>query len=158
MISAELNAKINECLCREFQSLWLIDAKDYTMSVYASNEDASIPGAIGIVEEMNSYPIAKDWYIDNCIMEKDRERVRKMTQIEYLLPRISKDKSFFIEYSRASEGNINYNQLCFSNLSFGNASSISSAFIKKICLVYNPVKSSISERFLISISRNPSII
>lgn len=120
MISAELNAKINECLCREFQSVWLIDSKDYTMSVYASNEDASIPGAIGIVEEMNSYPIAKDWYIDNCIMEKDRERVRKMTQIEYLLPRISKDKSFFIEYSRIGGGNINYNQLCFSKIESEN--------------------------------------
>lgn len=111
-----LNEKIIACLGSEFQSLWLINVKDNTMSTYMVNEQETIPGSVEAVGKLSTYEQARVWYINNCVVDQDKQRMFEHTDMKYICPRITGGKSFFVEYSRINSGNVNYNQLVYSGI------------------------------------------
>lgn len=111
-----LNEKIVDCFCKEFQSVWIIDANDLSMCIFKADENASIPDSIETVINFNSYAKARLWYIDNCIVESDRKRLTEQTALENICANIMFGEPYYIEYSRISGNTINYNQLFYAML------------------------------------------
>lgn len=101
---------------KEYQSVWIINVKDLTMEIFAANEDISIPGAVSVVADINSYDIARKWYVEHAVASNYRDRMLKSTDIATILEKVKGDKQYFVEYERISEGEINYNQLCYDKI------------------------------------------
>lgn len=108
--------EIANCLSEEYQSLWIIDSKDLAMRLFWSNEDDSIPGSLEIVSAFNNYATARQWYVDNCVVEQDKARLFEMSSVDNINAKLSEGKPYYIEYNRISAGTINYNQLYFSGI------------------------------------------
>jgi len=116
MTKEELINKITDCLCSEYQSVWLINTEDMTMRIFEADYETSVPDAITTVDAMNSYPKARDWYVENVVVERDREKVYALSDINTILKNLSENKAYFVEYNRNCAGSMNYNQLCYYKL------------------------------------------
>lgn len=108
--------KLIGVLCREYQSVWLIDVNDLSMEIFAADESKSINQSIAIASVMNSYEKARHWYIENNVMEHNRDRLKQQTSVEYILEMTSKGDPYYVEYSRVKDGEVNYNQLCYDRI------------------------------------------
>lgn len=111
-----LNISIMKCLCSEYHSVWLIDAKDLNVHVYVADTDNNASGRGETVCRLCSYPQAMEWYIENCIAEQDRQRIRKETAFENICEKISSGESYYIEFNRLCGESTNYYQMHFSRI------------------------------------------
>lgn len=116
MTKEQLVEKLFLCLGKEYQSVWLIDAKTGGMEVHIANESQRLPGSIEAVVEMNNYMKAAPWYIDHYVVEQHRNRLRSETRLEVVLDRTAGGESYRVEYGRIGEGKVNYNQLCYDRI------------------------------------------
>lgn len=112
----ELNEKIVDCLCEEFQSVWLIDVNDKIMIPFKFDEEDSVSEAQDKVDELKLYDKACKWYAESVVLESDRNRFIEHTQLDYVIEKLSEDNRYSVEYSRLNEGVINYNQVLFSKI------------------------------------------
>ena len=108
----QINTAIIECLCREYQSVWLIDTSDLSMRAFKTNEKTAVPGSVETVSSMN-YEDARRWYIDNCVIEEDRERLLEDTAPDNIYEKLKNNTTYTIDYKRVNGENINYNQLYY---------------------------------------------
>lgn len=106
------NKAIIEQLTVEYQSLWLVDARDLSMVVYKQNTQTAIPGSIETAKEMD-YDTARKWYIDHYVTEADRERVLERTSVGYICERLCNNIPLVVDYQRVNCEWVNYNQLYF---------------------------------------------
>lgn len=116
MTNAKINEAILQSMCAEFQSIWVINPINQNMFVHYSNDADSIPFSIEKVQSFNHYETAQLWYLDNCVVETDRERMRWQTTLDNILKETETGKPYYIEYNRISNGRINYNQLCYTRM------------------------------------------
>ena len=112
--------KINGRMCSEFQSIWLVDAKDLSMSLFYENEEDSFPGSVANVLSQNSYIEARDWYVNTCVVESDKKRVLESSSVEKVLDNTVDGNVYFIEYNRICRDIINYNQICYARIENDN--------------------------------------
>jgi len=111
-----IKEQIIDILSKEFQTLWLIKIEDLSMEVFITDSQKSIPNSVDTAMELNSYEAARRWYIENCVAESSKDKVQKESAIENVLDKISNGQSFYVEYSRFNDGNINFNQLCYDKI------------------------------------------
>lgn len=120
MTLEKLNEKIVKCFCDEFQTIWLVDMKDLSMHTVYANNEISIPKSVDVATTMNSYELSRVWYIESYVVEQDRSRVMKQTLMDEVLAHTAGGKTYYVEYTRVFEGNVNYNQLCFNRVEAEN--------------------------------------
>lgn len=107
----QLNRAIVECLCTEYQTVWLVDARTFKLTPYISN-NTKIPGTAEKAVNM-LYDDARKWYIANYVAEEDRERLLKETDIDNVFAEIISNGIFTLDYKRVNGDVINYNQLFY---------------------------------------------
>lgn len=111
-----LNKKMLDSFCKEYQSVWLINLHDLTQQLFFSNMVKSIPNSIDTAMDMKSYELTRRWYVDNYVVECQKERVFQQTDINNILERTQNGEPFFVEYAREFGEQINYNQLCYDRI------------------------------------------
>lgn len=107
--------RVNGCLCKEFQSIWIVDAETETMIAFSEDYEMSVPGAIDVGKSM-AFSLATDWYVNNCVIEADRKRIREGSTLRRICEKLTATQSFNMEYTRINNGKLNYNQLVFARL------------------------------------------
>jgi len=113
MTSEQLNFKLMESLCKEFQSVWALDLSDLSMKLHSSNESIDLPEYLEDVPEKLDYNTARVWYAENIILAQHRERIISLSSIENVIKMTEGGKPYYLGYARTRQGKINYNQLCF---------------------------------------------
>lgn len=103
-----------ECLCREYQSVWIVDLDTNQMCIYKANEELAIPESIKKAVEIGCYSDARNWYIDNYVVEEHKERLRTETDFENVMNMLSKAEMYYVDYRRINDETVNYNQLVYS--------------------------------------------
>lgn len=116
MNKEQLNEKLINALCKEFQSVWLINLSDLSLKMFASESDAHILEGIRLVSAMKNYDEARNYYIDNFVVEHSRPRMVEETKIDNVLKKTAGGDSFFVEYGRVVGDLTNYNQLRFDRI------------------------------------------
>ncbi len=116
MNNERVNEVILQSMCMEFQSIWIIHTQNQTMETYYVNEGECIPQSVETARAMNHYDTARLWYIQNHIVENDRERMTWQTSPENILKATEGNVPYFVEYNRVKEGRVNYNQLYYARL------------------------------------------
>lgn len=116
MTTEAINEKIIEFFCREYQTVWLIDAHDFSLKTFAADEGKSVPKSIDTARAINSYDNARKWYIENYVIEQNRSRMLIQTSIERIIEGTADGKTYNVEYNRISKDKINYNQLCYGRI------------------------------------------
>jgi len=111
-----LNQKVISALCREYESVWLVDSKTLEMSVFGADMVTSIPDSIYTAKKIQNYAAARTWYINNYVVEHDRARVLLQIQPENIRTQLEKKSFYTIEYSRDNMGVVNYNQLVYARV------------------------------------------
>lgn len=111
-----IDRAVIEQLTIEYQSLWLIDVKKQKLEIYKSNFSMAIKGSIEKASTMN-YEEARRWYIEECILEEDRERILEKTALNVVLPRISTGIPYVLDYQRVDGENVNINQIFYASVS-----------------------------------------
>lgn len=113
-----MQKKLIQCFCKEYQSVWLIDLSNLSLQIYAADENADVRKNINGVKDYHScYDQARKWYIENCVMASQRARLMEQTTIDNILRMTADNKAFFIEYTRVSNGEYNFNQLVYDRIS-----------------------------------------
>lgn len=103
-----------DVLSREFQTLWIIDSKTRKCRLYRGIEES-----IRIFEKKDvltesDYDVFMNKYIDNFVLEDEREEVKNIVLQGDFFSEIPNDGSIYsLNYTRNMEGNINYFQMCF---------------------------------------------
>ena len=100
-----------ESLANEYESLWLIDIASRRMMIYREDKETAIPGSVNQALELIDYELARNWYIDSYVAERDRERVRKDSSLEAVVAGIQRQKTLFVDYIRCYGDRSNYNQI-----------------------------------------------
>ena len=116
MNNKALNINIMKCLCSEYQSVWLIDARDLNARVYVAASDKNTTENGENVCKLCSYPQAMEWYIENYVAEQDKQRMRKETAFENVYEKLSSDKPYYIEFKRLYDDGSYYYQMYFSKI------------------------------------------
>ena len=111
-----IREQLIEILCKDYQTVWLINLDDYTMEVFNVDRTKIIPGSVDTVKEINSYEDARLWYIDNCVAENSKEKLLRQTSINYILEQLEDGTPFYVEYSRVRDSKINFNQICYDKI------------------------------------------
>jgi len=111
-----IKEQLIDILGKEYQTIWLISLKDMTMQIFKTDGKKSIPNSVNTALQLNSYDDARQWYVDNCVIEKHKDKVFKQTDLDYVLSMLKGGKSFFVEYGRLNSGQINFNQLCYDKI------------------------------------------
>lgn len=114
-----IDRSVIEQLTIEYQSLWLVETKSLKMEIYKSNVSMAIPGSIETAIDMD-YNTARCWYIDNYVLEDDRERMLDQSSLDNILPRISMGIPYVVDYQRVDGENVNINQIFYSAVSKEN--------------------------------------
>lgn len=112
MTSKDLENIINR-LCYEFQSIWIIDIKDLSMTIFRDGSDRHVEETVSTVKNMGAYLVARKWYVEQCIVPQDRERVFAQTDPDLIISKIKDGNPYSLEYSRIINGVANYNQCYF---------------------------------------------
>jgi len=103
-------------LLKEYQSAWLINIADESMQIYTYDEKKAAPKSVQAVQKLQTYNEARLWYIENCVVEQSKAKLLKETALDYVLSKVCDEASFFVEYGRIINGEINYNQLCYNKV------------------------------------------
>lgn len=111
-----IKEQLVDILSKEFQSIWLIKVEDLTMETFSSDIYADIPNSVETALKLNSYEIARKWYIEQFVVEQSKARLLEQTRIENVLNELKDKKTFFVEYGRNNKVEINYNQLCYGQI------------------------------------------
>ncbi len=120
MSKEELNEQIVKCLCREFQSVWIVYLKPFSMQVFTADVEASVPGSIDKGIKFKSYDEALGWYVDYCVVEQDKKRLKESASSENIRRKLAEKESYSVEYSRNYGEKVNYNQMFFARLDAEN--------------------------------------
>ena len=116
MTRDEINKEIIRIFCNDFQSFWLINIIDLSMEIFFNDEKKIIADSVDVVSLLNSYDKACVWYINNCVVDYQREKLIERTRIKNVLERTADGDPYFVEYGRINNGEINYNQLCYDTI------------------------------------------
>lgn len=116
MVNNVLNEKILSSIYKEYQAIWLIDANDLSMQNLVQNKQFVIDNSVEIASELKYYEKAYKWYIDNYVVESQRDRVLLQADMTTVLEKTADGNPYFVEYGRLRHGQINYNQLCFDRI------------------------------------------
>lgn len=112
------NESIIRCLCEEYESLWLIDARTLAIHVYQANDSIANMEALEQVEKViGEYDKARHYYIDNCVVPEHRSRMISETATCSVLNNIANDELYYVDYKRVMDGVVNYNQLVYAKVS-----------------------------------------
>jgi signal transduction histidine kinase/CheY-like chemotaxis protein len=105
---------IIDVLSQEFQSLWLIDGQERTCELYRG-----IPTSVKVFKEKGlldstDYEEVLGKYINNFVVEADREMVRNTILQKDFFYHIPQDGTMFcLNFTRNMEGKVSYFQMCF---------------------------------------------
>lgn len=111
-----LTQKVTDCLCNEFQAVWIIKIEDLSMTAFRLNFSTIMDERAEVIKKLNSYPVAREWYINTVIMPSDRPNILQLTETEHVLNKIADGKPFYVEYNRQNAGIVNYNQLLYKGI------------------------------------------
>jgi len=103
---------IISCLCMEYQAVCTVEVSTGEMKLFKANSKVSKDLA-GLIK---TYDSARRWYIENCVVEGDRERLLIFTQMDNLLNFLKDNNPLLIDYKRLSDGDVNANQLYYAKL------------------------------------------
>lgn len=107
----KINKAVVECLCREYQSVWIIDAVDDSIDAYLSTRLA-IEGSVDTATGMK-YDDARLWYANTCVLEEDREKLLELTRKELVLKELEEQDTYTVDYKRIDGDKVNYNQVYY---------------------------------------------
>ena len=114
---SEYNEAVISCLCKEYQSLWLINARTLEIHVYSADGLMANMEALDQVEnKLGDYNKARQYYIENFIVSDHRRRMLDETRVENILENIADGQLYFLDYRRKYQGKINYNQLVYAKV------------------------------------------
>ena len=113
----QINRAIIECLCREYQAVWVVDTEDYSMHPFMQGKDV-IPKSVDTAAKMD-YEFARKWYINTYIVEEDRDRVLEMSAVETVIREVLENETYTVDYKRLNGDRVNYNQLYYGMLNKG---------------------------------------
>lgn len=122
MAVENMDVKIADSMCSEYQSVWILNTKDCTMKLISAKKEQAASDSIDTAVKMNSYPQIREWYLENCVAAVDKKRVAEQTMLDYVLSRIQDGEPYYVEYTRVIGGRSNYNQIVYSKLRFEDGS------------------------------------
>lgn len=111
----QINQAIIECLCREYQSVWLVDVDTLCMHVFRAANSLIIPGSVDKAKTM-SFEESRVWYINSFVVDEDKDRVLENTSLDVILKEISEHDTYTVDYKRINCDVVNYNQLYFGRI------------------------------------------
>ena len=104
-------------LCKEYESLWLVDARNFHIHIYDANEATVNKNAVVEVNDiLKDYEKARKYYISSYVVEEHRKRLLEETTVENVLENIAEGKLYYVEYKRIFGDEINYNQLVYAKV------------------------------------------
>lgn len=108
----EQNAIIN-ALSQEYSTIWLIKAEDRRMILYRNTGMEVFQVSISDTTRFGTYDQSRENYIENYILEEDRDRVRTETSYETVQEHIADGGVYSVIFRRIYEGEIIYCQISF---------------------------------------------
>lgn len=105
-----------ESLCKEYQSLWLLNVADRELNLYRFNDEKTFDDVSFFLKKSNNYDLVRNWYIDCFVIEEQRERVREESLIEHVLNELKYSSSYVIEFDRVIGEKINLNQIIYTKI------------------------------------------
>lgn len=114
LINGISERSIIECLCSEYQSVWVVDAQNGRLELFKGNQ--SVISEEAYYENDSDFSNVIAWYIEHFVAETDAFRVRTETRIDVVLRELSENSTYIVGYSRVLEETVNYNQIVFSRL------------------------------------------
>lgn len=108
--------KVTDCLCEEFQAVWIVKIEDLSMTAFRLNLKGMLSDKVDIINKLNAYEEARQWYVKTFAVPRDRKNLDEQTRTENVLERIKDGKIYYVEYSRQSAGIVNYNQLLYKGI------------------------------------------
>lgn len=118
MTEEVLIKKIADCMCAEFQSVWILNTKNDTMKLISEDRTDAVKYRVDNAIAANSYETIRKWYLEKCVDATDRARVDEQTTVDNILRMLADTESFSVEYTRIADGKLNYNQIMYSRLDF----------------------------------------
>ncbi len=93
--------------------MWLIDIKTHSMVTFSHNSDKAVPDGKETADVLSSYEAICEWYINNYVLDIEREKMGFVTTLDYVLEKLSSDNTYYVDFTRSVNNVLNYNQLVY---------------------------------------------
>lgn len=104
---------VNNGLSRDYTTVWLVHMPEMTMQLIQSNGKDSIMEAARKIITLNDYMLGLKRYVQDYVIEEDRERMLFEASLEQVLENIQSDDIYKVVYRRKEKQKVEYFQLNF---------------------------------------------
>lgn len=108
--------KVTDCLCEEFQAVWIVKIEDLSMEPFSLNLKGMLAERVDLINKLNAYEEARQWYVKTLAVPQDRKNLDEQTKVKHVLEKIKDGRIYYVEYSRQNAGIVNYNQLLYKGI------------------------------------------
>lgn len=106
---------IIEGLSHDYRSIWWANKEDMKLHIVRTSGTVNMHAVQTALEDVES-DIAIRHYIENYVVDEDKERIARQVNVKKVLEQLSKSDFYAVNYMRKREdGRQDYNQMAFAN-------------------------------------------